>query len=82
MLNSKKNQNKSKSKSALVSDVSVIMLTNHPTAWAQYFNATAKRADFVYGTDYSTNVTFMLTGGAGEDIQLHVQRSRLMLGLM
>ncbi|HJH29230.1 MAG TPA: hypothetical protein C5S51_05995 [Methanosarcinaceae archaeon] len=65
--------------SALVSDVNVMMSTNYPTAWAQYFNATAKRADLVYGTDYSTNVdgmnvTFMLTGGAGEDIQLYVQK--------
>ncbi len=65
--------------SALVSDVNVMMSTNYPTAWAQYFNATAKRADLVYGTDYSTNVdgmnvTFMLTGGAGEDIQLYVRK--------
>ena len=67
------------SSSALVSDVSVIMSTNYPTAWAQYFNATAKRADLVYGADYSTivdgtNVTFILTGGVGEDIQLYVQK--------
>ncbi|MCL7411499.1 MAG: hypothetical protein P1P69_00970 [Methanosarcinaceae archaeon] len=67
------------SSSALVSDVSIIMSTNYPTAWAQYFNSTAKRVDLVYGTDYSTtvdgtNVTFILTGSAGEDIQLHVQK--------
>lgn len=67
------------SSSALVSNVSVMMSTNYPTAWAQYFNATAKRADLVYGSDYSTtvnggNVTFVLTGGMGEDIQLYVQK--------
>ena len=67
------------SSSALVSDVSLVTSTNYPTAWARYFNATAKRADLVYGTDYSTtvdgtNVSFMLTGGAGEDIQLYVQK--------
>lgn len=63
----------------LLSDVSMTVYTNYPTAWAQYFNATAKRADLLYGADYSTtvdgmNVTFMLTGGAGEDIKLHVQK--------
>ena len=67
------------SSSALVSDVSVIMSTNYPTAWAQYFNATAKRVDLVSGSDYSTtadgtNVTFVLTGGVDEDIQLYVQK--------
>ena len=67
------------SSSALLSDVSLVVSTNYPTAWARYFNATAKRADLVYGTDYSTtvdgaNVTFVLTGGTGEDIQLHVQK--------
>ena len=65
--------------SAFVSDVSIIVSTNYPTAWAQYFNTTAKRADLVYNSDYSTtvdgtNVTFILTSGAGEDIQLHVQK--------
>ena len=67
------------SSSALFSDVSLVVSTDYPTAWARYFNATAKRADLVYGSDYSTtvdgmNVTFMLTGGVGEDIQLHVQK--------
>jgi len=68
------------SSSALVADVRVIMSTNYPTAWAQYFNTTANRAGLEYGDDYSTivdgrNVTFMLTGGnEGDDIQLHVQK--------
>ena len=70
------------SDSDLVSDVNITVSTNYPNAWAQYFNTTADRADLEYGTDYtiatdSTSATFALTGGAGEDIRLSVQKITL-----
>jgi hypothetical protein len=70
------------SNSDLVSDVNITVSTNYPDAWAQYFNTTADRADLQYGTDYTIATTdkstsFTLTGGAGEDIRLSVQKITL-----
>lgn len=70
------------SDSGLVSDVNIAVSTNYPNAWAQYFNTTADRADLEYGMDYTiattdTSTAFALTGGAGEDIRLSVQKITL-----
>ncbi|MDF1531545.1 MAG: hypothetical protein SCH39_08435 [Methanosarcinales archaeon] len=66
----------------LLSDATITVYTDYPDAWVQYFNMSAKRADLVNGTDYTlssgvTNVTFTLTGGPGEEIQLYVQKNSL-----
>ncbi|MCG7849132.1 MAG: hypothetical protein MIO93_08150, partial [ANME-2 cluster archaeon] len=64
----------------LLSDVTIIVYTDYPDAWVQYFNMSAGRANLVYGSDYTlssggTNVIFTLTGGLGEEIQLYVQKN-------
>ncbi len=66
----------------LLSDVTITVYTDYPDAWVQYFNMSAGRANLVYGSDYTmssggTNVTFTLTGGPGEEIQLYVQKNSL-----
>ncbi len=59
----------------------VMMYTDYPDAWANYFNATARNAGLGYGSsnDYTitsdgSSVTLSVNGQAGEDISLHLNR--------
>jgi hypothetical protein len=65
-----------------VSDVNIMVFSNYPNAWAQYFNTTADRANLEYGTDYTidttdTSTSFTLTGAEGDDIRLFVRKITL-----
>lgn len=68
----------------LLTEVTITVNTVYPDAWEQYFNISAINGNLEYGSseDYTlvsniSSVILEVTGGAGEDIQLDVNKIKI-----
>lgn len=63
----------------VITDLTIDLGTDYPSAWADYLNMSARNAGLIYGSNYTitssgSSVNMVITG-TGEDIQLSVKRT-------